>query len=78
MATYRKVSWALGATALIAILIGCEREGPMERTGKKLDEAVENLNATTKKEGPAEKTGKKIDEVTKEMEEKIEKETGQR
>jgi uncharacterized protein YjbJ (UPF0337 family) len=35
----------------------------MEQTGKKVDEAVENLGEAVKKEGPAERAGKKVDET---------------
>ena len=44
---------------LLTSLSGCEREGPMERAGKKIDKAVED-------------TGKAIQEVGKKKDEKKE------
>lgn len=63
MRVYKALSLMLGAGLLVAALGGCEREGPMEQTGKKADEAVENLGEAVKKEGPAERAGKKVDET---------------
>jgi uncharacterized protein YjbJ (UPF0337 family) len=63
MRVYKMFSFMLGVGLLVVALGGCEHEGPVEQTGKKIDEAVEDLGAATKKEGPAEQTGKKIDEA---------------
>lgn len=56
-------SLMLAVGLLVVALGGCEHEGPMEQSGKKIDEAVEDLGAAVKKEGPAERAGKKIDET---------------
>ncbi len=69
MLPYKMLSTMLCVGLLVAALGGCEREGPMERAGKKMDEAVENLREATKKEGPAERAGKKIDKAAEEAEE---------
>lgn len=45
------------------ILIGCS-EGPAEKTGKKLDNAVENVQDKLQNKGPAQKAGEKLDEAT--------------
>jgi len=63
MRVYKTLSLMLGVGLLVAALGGCEREGPMEQTGKKVDEAVENLGEAVKEEGPAERAGKKVDET---------------
>lgn len=63
MRFYKVLSLMLGVGLLVVALGGCEPEGPMERTGKKVDEAVEDLGTAMKKEGPAEQAGKKIDEA---------------
>lgn len=63
MRVYKTLSLILGVGLLAVALGGCEREGPMEQTGKKVDEAVENLGEAVKKEGPAERAGKKVDET---------------
>ncbi len=48
---------------------GCEREGPMEKAGEQIDEAVEETKEALDPAGPAERAGEKvdraIDEVTK-------------
>jgi hypothetical protein len=43
----------------------------MERAGKKMDEAVEDLREATKKEGPAERAGEKIDKAAEEANEAV-------
>lgn len=49
----------VGALALVA----CERKGPAEKAGEKVDAAAEKVKNTLNPEGPAEKAGKKIDNV---------------
>lgn len=55
--------------APLAMLTGCADEGPAEKAGAKVDEAVENVKDAIDPAGPAEKAGEKIDEV-------VEKATG--
>ncbi len=45
--------------------IGCEREGPAERTGKKLDDAAEQVGE--KAEKLMEKSGEKLEEAGEKM-----------
>jgi hypothetical protein len=71
MSIYKTLSFLLGVGLLVATLGGCEREGPMERTGKKMDEAVENLGEAVKKEGPVEQAGKKVDKAIEDASERI-------
>ena len=54
---------------LFLMLSGCEGEGPAERAGKKVDNAIENVgeeireaNDSNMNDGPAENFGEKIDE----------------
>jgi hypothetical protein len=55
------MSSAIVMTALLATLYGCQKpEGPAERAGKQIDQAVE-------------KTGEKVDQTTEKLGEKIEK-----
>jgi len=51
----------LGAVLLLVPITGCDREGPAERTGRKIDETVDKLKHPD--EGPVEKTGRKIDDA---------------
>ncbi|HEV8714721.1 MAG TPA: hypothetical protein VGX03_18060 [Candidatus Binatia bacterium] len=67
----KTLSAMLCAGLLVVALGGCEREGPMERAGKKMDEAVEDLREATKKEGPAERAGEKIDKAAEEANEAV-------
>jgi len=50
----------LTALALLPIA-GCHREGAGEKTGRKVDEAIDKLKHPN--EGPLEKTGRKIDDA---------------
>ena len=43
--------------------VGCEREGPVEKAGEKIDQTVESAKDKLNPEGSAEKAGKKIDEA---------------
>jgi hypothetical protein len=61
------------ATALAALLLGlamlplsgCERRGPAERAGAKIDRAGEKLRDTVDPpQGPAEKVGRSLDRAT--------------
>jgi len=60
-------------TALIAALalgaFGCKEEGPAEKAGRKLDEAVEKLRNGD--EGAIEKAGRKLDEAVDDVEDEI-------
>ena len=62
------VTLLLSVVMLLAVgLAGCESEGPAEKAGKKIDEAMESIKKTaqeaTDKDGPAEKAGEKLDEA---------------
>ena len=57
MSKFKTAIFSLLIVALFAGFSGCEREGPMERAGKKIDKAVED-------------TGKAIKEATKKKDEK--------
>jgi predicted small lipoprotein YifL len=69
MRVYKILSLMLGVGLLVVALGGCEQKGPLEQSGKKIDEAVEDLGEAMKKEGPAERAGKKIDETVEKAEE---------
>jgi hypothetical protein len=55
----------LGSVLLVLALVsvGCEHEGPVEKTGRKIDQTVESAKDKLNPEGPVEKAGKKIDEA---------------
>jgi uncharacterized protein YjbJ (UPF0337 family) len=79
---WRQMRGALKArmtvVALIATLVtggalmsvGCEREGPVEKAGKKVDQAVEEVKDKLNPEGPVEKAGKKVDQAVEEAKDK--------
>ncbi len=50
--------------------VGCEREGPVEQAGKKVDQAVEKAKDKLNPEGPVEKAGKKVDQAVEEAKDK--------
>ncbi|MBL8439155.1 MAG: hypothetical protein JNM61_13225 [Zoogloeaceae bacterium] len=50
--------------AIIAAgLVGCEKEGPMERAGKSIDQAVDSAKEAVRPEGTLEKAGKSVDQA---------------
>ena len=63
------IRWAVNAVILVMLLTlsACREEGPMEKAGREVDEAVEKLMHGD--EGTLEKAGRKIDEALEEKEE---------
>jgi hypothetical protein len=57
--------------ALIALgVAACHREGPLERTGRSLDNAAENMSEgdpITKKKGTGEEIGESIDRTVNDI-----------
>jgi hypothetical protein len=43
MKDYKSIIAVLALIALVAGLLGCPKEGPMERAGKKVDKVVEDI-----------------------------------
>ncbi len=66
MSKLKKAIFYLFLIVLLTGLSGCESEGPMERTGKKIDKAVEDTEKAIKD------TGKAIKEARKKKDEKKE------
>ena len=63
MSKFKKTIFYLFLTVLLTGLSGCEREGPMERAGKKIDKAVEDTGKAIEDTGKAiQEAGKKKDE----------------
>jgi hyperosmotically inducible protein len=61
---------ALGLALSLGVgAVGCEREGPMERAGEKVDEAVDD--ALNPNEGAAEEAGEKVDEAVDDAKKKL-------
>ena len=58
------VAMALGTMLIIGgafLSTGCEHQGPAERAGKDVDQAVEKMKDVVSPSGPAEKAGKELD-----------------
>ena len=45
-------------------LVSCEKKGPAEKMGEKLDEAVKSVEEAVDSKGPAEKIGDAVDKAT--------------
>jgi len=73
-----KFTQALSAFLLMSAaflaLPGCQKEGPLEKAGKEVDQAVENFGQP--KAGPVEKAGQAVDDAAERAGERIEN-TGQ-
>ncbi len=66
MAALKKFIVLISFLAFLGIgTIGCEKEGPAERTGEKIDEAAEQIGE--KAEELTEKTGEKLEEAGEKM-----------
>ena len=66
-----KVTTALAISLAVAVggmfLSSCEREGPAERAGEKMDKSVDKLKEKVDPSGPAEKAGKKLDNAVDDL-----------
>jgi hypothetical protein len=69
MFIYKTLSTVVCAGLLVVALGGCKSEGPMERAGRKMDEATESLSDAVRKKGPAERAGEKIDKAAEDTKE---------
>jgi hypothetical protein len=65
----RRFILMLGLAAL-ALAGACREEGAVEKAGKKIDEAIDDL--THPNEGPVEKLGRKADEALEGVKEALE------
>lgn len=63
---------SLAVIVLTLALGACEREGPAERAGEKVDEAAERAEEAVDSQGPAERAGEKMDEAVEQAGEAIE------
>jgi len=66
----RNLSVIVAALLLATPLVGCNEEGPMEKAGRKFDEAVDEI--THPNEGALEKAGRKTDEAIEDAKKKLE------
>jgi len=66
----RTLSVIVTALLLAAPLVGCEEAGPLEKAGRKFDDAVDEI--THPNEGALEKAGRKTDEALEDAREKLE------
>ena len=61
----REIAAIVLSSALIIggafLATGCERQGPAERAGKEVDQAVEKTKDVVSPPGPTEKAGKELD-----------------
>jgi hypothetical protein len=68
----KPLSAALVMSALLFALPGCQKEeGPLEKAGKEVDQAVENFGQP--KAGPVEQAGQAVDNAVEKTGEQIEK-----
>ncbi len=58
---------ALSATLVLLGATGCREEGPAEKAGRQIDEAVEDMSE--KSEGALERLGREVDEAVEETKE---------
>ncbi len=65
----------LGSALLVIgsafVSVGCQREGPVEKAGKSVDQAVEAAKDKLNPEGPVEKAGKKADQAVEAAKDKM-------
>lgn len=52
----------LGFLSLSLLVVGCS-EGPAEKNGRKVDNAVEKVKDSVQNKGPAQKAGERVDSM---------------
>lgn len=52
------------------VAIGCQREGSVEKAGKQVDKAIEDVKEKVNPEGPVEKAGKQVDQAVEDAKDK--------
>jgi len=67
MSILKKVLLVLCSGMLIVAFTACKKEGPAERAGKKVDDAMEKAGEKIK--GAADKAGEKIEDAGKKLKE---------
>ncbi len=65
-----KTTLTLLAFASLFTLVSCEKKGPAEKVGEKVDEVVKSVEEAVDPKGPGEKVGEAIDKA-------VDKATGQ-
>ncbi|MFA5699697.1 MAG: hypothetical protein WC913_00270 [Desulfuromonas sp.] len=65
----KKIAILFLILGLALTLAACEKKGPMEKAGEKVDQAVEKTKDAINPKGPAEKAGEKIDDAAEEVKE---------
>jgi len=71
MSILKKIILGFFSIIIIVSFIACKKEGPAERAGKKIDEAVEKAGEKTK--DAVEKAGDKIEEAGDKVKESTKK-----
>jgi hypothetical protein len=57
------IALTLGLALATPFGLGCEREGPAERAGERLDDATRGVRDKLSPSGPAERAGEKMDDA---------------
>jgi len=78
MTLMKKILLLIGSLLLVFSFAACEKEGPAEKAGEKVDESAEKTKekmeeAGEKMEEKAEKAGNKMEEAGQDVQEAIEK-----
>ncbi len=68
--TYRQILAMFFVTTSL-VVVGCDDQGPAERAGEKIDEAVEEMGDKLDREGPMEKFGESLDNAMENTQDKI-------
>ena len=62
----------LALLASLLILNGCDRQGPAEKAGARIDEAVQDMKDAVAEPGPAQEAGRALDDAREDLGEKVE------
>ncbi len=65
----RRIALAVCIAALALGTTACPEKGPAEKTGEKIDEAIDKLKHPN--EGPLERAGRKVDEAVEKTKEEV-------
>lgn len=60
----KKTTTALVLSAALTMAFSaCQKKGPAEKLGEKIDDAVKDVKESVEKDGPMEKAGESVDEL---------------
>jgi len=64
----------LSCVLILTVMQACEKQGPAEKAGEAVDNAIENTKDAIEQDGVAEEAGEKIDKAVDKVKKKLDQE----